>query len=77
MLALLVAVLAGAGLGTYFVTDGRAREGKSPKGKGAPAVPVTVATVQQQTVPVRLHAIGNVDPFSFIYTAAASRSDRV
>ena len=31
MIGLLVAVLAGAGLATYFVTDGRAKEGKSGK----------------------------------------------
>jgi len=31
----LVAALAAAGLGTYFVSDGRAREGKG--GKGPPA----------------------------------------
>jgi multidrug efflux system membrane fusion protein len=64
MVGLLAIVLAGAGLGTYFVTDGRAREGK--KGKGPPAVPVTVAVVQQQTVPVRLHAIGNVEAYSTV-----------
>jgi multidrug efflux system membrane fusion protein len=64
MVGLLLIVLAGAGLGTYFVTDGRAREGK--KAKGPPAVPVTVALVQQQTVPVRLHAIGNVEAYSTV-----------
>jgi len=65
MLALLVLVLAGAGLGTYFVTDGRAKEGaKAPK--GPPAIPVTVARVQQQTIPVRLQAIGNVEPYSTV-----------
>src|SRR6185436_13788821 len=56
---ILVAVLAAAGLGTYFVSDGRAREGKG--GKGPPPVPVTVAAAQQQTVPIRLTAIGNVE----------------
>jgi len=54
-----VAVLAAAGLGTYFVSDGRAREGKGAK--GPPPVPVTVAAAQQQTVPIRLTAIGNVE----------------
>lgn len=66
MIGLLLVVLAGAGLGTYFVTDGRAKEGKSAKDKGPPAVPVTVALVQQQAVPVRLHAIGNVEPFATV-----------
>ena len=67
MIGLLLVVLVGAGLVTYFVTDGGAREGKSAaKGKGAPAIPVTVARVQQQTIPVRLHAIGNVEPYSTV-----------
>jgi len=60
----LVAVLAAAGLGTYFVSDGRAREGKGPK--GPPPVPVTVAAAQQQTVPIRLTAIGNVEASSTV-----------
>jgi multidrug efflux system membrane fusion protein len=66
MIGLLIVALAGAGLGTYFVTDGGAREGKSAKAKGPPAVPVTVALVQQQNMPVRLHAIGNVEPYSTV-----------
>jgi len=70
MLGLLLAVLVGAGLATYFVTDGRAKEGKGSKGKGPPPVPVTVAAVQQQTVPVRLQAIGNVEPFSTVAVKA-------
>jgi multidrug efflux system membrane fusion protein len=70
MIGLLVIVLAGAGLGTYFVTDGRAREGKNGKGKGQPAVPVAVALVQQQTIPVRLHAIGNVEAYSTVAVRA-------
>jgi multidrug efflux system membrane fusion protein len=66
MIGLLLVVLAGAGLGTYFVTDGGAKEGKNAKGKGPPPVPVTVAIVQQQTMPVRLHAIGNVEAFATV-----------
>jgi multidrug efflux system membrane fusion protein len=67
LIALLVVVLAGAGLGTYFITDGRAKEGaKASKDKGTPAIPVTVARVQQQTIPVRLHAIGNVEAYSTV-----------
>jgi multidrug efflux system membrane fusion protein len=65
MIGLLLIVLAGAGLGTYFVTDGRAIEGRG-KAKGPPAVPVAVAVVQQQTIPVRLHAIGNVEPYGTV-----------
>jgi multidrug efflux system membrane fusion protein len=60
----LVAVLAAAGLGTYFVSDGRAREGKGAK--GPPPVPVTVAIAGQQTVPIRLQAIGNVEASSTV-----------
>jgi multidrug efflux system membrane fusion protein len=70
MIALLVVVLAGAGLGTYFAADGRAKEGKAGKGKGQPAVPVTVALVQQQTVPVRLHAIGTVEAYASVAVKA-------
>jgi membrane fusion protein, multidrug efflux system len=60
---LVVAVAAG-GLAFYFASDSRAREGKASK--GPPAVPVTVAQVQQQTVPVKLRAIGNVEAFSTV-----------
>ena len=66
LLSLLLVVLVGAGLGTYFVTDGRAKEGKGGKAKGPPPVPVTVAAVQQQTLPVRLQAIGNVEAFATV-----------
>src|SRR3954463_2445467 len=57
--AVLVALAAG-GVATYFSTDSRAKEGRKA-GKGPLAVPVTVATVAQQTMPVRLPAIGNVE----------------
>jgi multidrug efflux system membrane fusion protein len=60
----LVAVLAAAGLGTYIVSDGKAREGKG--GKGPPAVPVIVAAAEQRTVPIRLTAIGNVEAFQTV-----------
>jgi multidrug efflux system membrane fusion protein len=60
----LVAVLAAAGLGTYFVSDGRAREGKGSK--GPPPVPVVVAAADQRTVPIRLRAIGNVEAFQTV-----------
>jgi multidrug efflux system membrane fusion protein len=63
--ATLVAVLTAAGLGTYFVSDGRAREGKRAT-KGPAAVPVNVAAAQQQTVPVVITGIGNVEAFSTV-----------
>jgi multidrug efflux system membrane fusion protein len=54
-----------AGLGTYFIADGRAKESrKAPK--GPPAVPVTVASVLQETVPIRLQAIGNVEAYQTV-----------
>ena len=61
---ILIAVLAAAGLGTYFVSDGRAKEGKGAKGPAA--VLVNVAAAQQQTVPVRLSAIGNVEAYQTV-----------
>jgi membrane fusion protein, multidrug efflux system len=62
--ALLVALAAG-GIAAYFSTDTGAKEGKA-KGKGPPPVAVTVATVQQQSVPMALRAIGNVEPYSTV-----------
>lgn len=60
--AVLIGVLAAAGLGTYVITDGRAKERLAPGAKGGlPPAPVSVAPVSRQTVPVRLQAIGNVE----------------
>jgi membrane fusion protein, multidrug efflux system len=42
--------------------------GEGPK--GAPAVPVLVATVQQKSMPVELHAIGNVQAYSTVVVKA-------
>jgi multidrug efflux system membrane fusion protein len=63
--AALAVVLAAAGLGTYMVSDGRAKEGKGGA-KGPPAVPVNVILAQQQTIPVRLQGIGNVEAFQTV-----------
>jgi multidrug efflux system membrane fusion protein len=57
-----VVALAAGGVAAYFSTDIRAKEGRKPA-KGPPAVPVTVATAAQETVPVRLLAIGNVEAY--------------
>jgi membrane fusion protein, multidrug efflux system len=70
MLGLVLAVLVGAGLATYFVADGGAKEGKNGKGKGPPPIPVNVEAVQQETIPVRLNAIGNVEAFSSVAVKA-------
>ena len=65
---LLVALAAG-GLAAYFASDSRAKEQrKAPK--GPPAVPVSIALVQQQTLPVRLRAIGNVEAFATVAVKA-------
>ena len=62
--ALAVAIVA-AGLAAYVASDSRAKEQrKAPK--GPPAVPVSVASVEQQTLPVRLRAIGNVEAFATV-----------
>jgi multidrug efflux system membrane fusion protein len=65
---LLVAVAAGA-LAAYFASDSRAREQRKGA-KGPPAVPVTVVRVEQQTLPVRLRAIGNVEAFATVAVKA-------
>jgi len=62
---LVVALVAG-GVAAYFSTDSRAKESRKGAGKGPPAVPVSVATVVQQTVPIRLQAIGNVEAFQTV-----------
>jgi multidrug efflux system membrane fusion protein len=59
--ALLVALAAG-GIAAYFSTDSRAKEGRKAA-KGPPAVAVTVAAAAQESVPIRVQAIGNVEPF--------------
>jgi len=67
----IAAVLAAAGVGAYFLAaDGRAREGGKGAAKGPPPVPVTVALVLQQTVPVRLQAIGNVEALATVAVRA-------
>ena len=71
-LAVLVAVVAAVGLGSYLiVADGRTaktatKEAGKGAGKGGGAVPVNVVRVLQETVPVRLNAIGNVEAFSTV-----------
>ncbi len=51
-----------ARVASYLSIDTRAKEGRTAT-KGPPPVPVTVATVVQETVPVLLRAIGNVEAF--------------
>ena len=63
---LLVALIAGGVAAYYFSTDTRAKESRKGAGKGPPAVPVSVATVVQESIPVRLQAIGNVEAFQTV-----------
>jgi multidrug efflux system membrane fusion protein len=66
--AALIAIAA-LGIGIYFIADGRAKESrKAPK--GPPAVPVTIASVLQETVPIRLQAIGNVEAYQTVAVKA-------
>jgi membrane fusion protein, multidrug efflux system len=66
--AVLIAI-AVLGAGVYFIADGRAKESrKAPK--GPPAVPVTIASVLQETVPIRLQAIGNVEAYQTVSVKA-------
>ena len=62
--AVVVALVAG-GIAAYFSTDSGAKEGRKA-GKETPAVPVTVAPVAQETVPIELRAIGNVEAYSTV-----------
>lgn len=71
LLAIVVVVLAAGGLAAYFSADSRARD-KAPA-KGPAAVPVSVASALQQSIPVRLQAIGNVEAYASV--AVKSRVD--
>lgn len=62
---LVALVLAGVGLGAHFITDGRAKESRRATKGPAPAA-VSVARVVQQSVPVRLAAIGNVEAYASV-----------
>jgi membrane fusion protein, multidrug efflux system len=65
-----LAALVAWGIAAYFSTDSGAKEGRKDGAKGPPPVPVTVVAVAQQTVPVRLHAIGNVEAYSTVAVRA-------
>lgn len=68
LMGLALAALVGAVvLGTYVIQDGRAKERPTgTKGGGDAVVPVTVAKAEQRTMPVRIVAIGNVDPYTSV-----------
>lgn len=67
----LVVVLAAGGAATYLIKDSRAKETPA-KGAGKPpaTVPVMVAAVNQQTLPVRVQAIGNVEAYTTVAVKA-------
>jgi multidrug efflux system membrane fusion protein len=71
ILAGLAVVLAAGGLVAYFSGDSRARE--KPAAKGPAAAPVAVTAALQQSIPVRLQAIGNVEAYASV--AVKSRVD--
>ena len=67
----LVVVLAAAGAAAYLYKDSRPKETPT-KGAGKPpaSVPVMVAAVNQQTLPVRVLAIGNVEAYTTVAVKA-------
>jgi multidrug efflux system membrane fusion protein len=71
VLGIVVLAVAAGSTAAYFLSDSRARE-KKDKG-GPPAVLVQVAPVLEQSVPVRLRAIGNVEAYATV--AVRSRVD--
>jgi multidrug efflux system membrane fusion protein len=71
LFATLAVVLAAGGVAAYFSADSRAKE--KPAAKGPGAVPVAVVAATQQSVPVRLQAIGNVEAYTSV--AVKSRVD--
>jgi membrane fusion protein, multidrug efflux system len=74
-LTVLLVAIGAAGLGTYLINGRTATKEGAGKAapKGPPAVPVTVVRVQQETVPVRLNAIGNVE--AYLTVALKARVD--
>jgi len=64
LIAVALVVLAAAALVTHLATGSRANEPN--KGRGSPAVPVAVVAVAEQPMPVRIAAIGNVEPFATV-----------
>src|SRR5687767_1227699 len=56
-----LAVLAAAGLGTYFVADGRPKEAGKGAGKGRAAVLVTAALVQPRPLEIYEDVVGSIE----------------
>jgi multidrug efflux system membrane fusion protein len=67
----LVVVLAAGGAATYLIKDSRAKESPAKGASKPPAsVPVMVASVNQQTLAVRVQAIGNVEAYTTVAVKA-------
>lgn len=64
----IVAVALAGGIAAYFSTDSKAKE--RPGARAPQAVPVSIAPVSKQSLPVRLQAIGNVEAFSTVAVKA-------
>jgi multidrug efflux system membrane fusion protein len=64
----LVLVALGAATAAYFVNESRAKEKKG--GRGPVAIPVSVTSAVQKSIPVRLQAIGNVEAYSTVSVKA-------
>src|SRR5437867_4833265 len=63
---LLLAVVAA----TVFLVFQANRGSRADTQKSAPAVPVTTAAVVTKTVPIRLYAIGNIEPYTTVAVKA-------
>ena len=55
---------------TVFLVFQASRGSRAETQKSAPAVPVTTAAVVTKTVPVRLYAIGNIEPYTTVAVKA-------
>src|SRR5437762_893847 len=61
LLGALIVLIAAAGLVAYYKKESQASPQNAP-----PAIPVTAVAVSSRTMPVRLYAIGNVEPFTTV-----------
>ena len=61
LLGALIVLIAAMGLVAYYKKESQASPQNAP-----PAIPVTAVAVTSRTMPVRLYAIGNVEPFTTV-----------
>jgi multidrug efflux system membrane fusion protein len=67
---ILVAVLAAGGAAAFLSKDSKPKDTGKGAGKGPVTVPVLVVAATQQTLPVTVQAIGNVEAFSTVAVKA-------